>query len=298
MSSTIPQPVATSGQSTAASPTYTGQILHTVGNLLLLVGVYVLLYAGGLQVQIEYNRLAARGDNDLPAPLAVARPQSFDAGTVPAAFTAPVLEPPAWASNVWNGPEPPADAPFVSQVSRISIPAIGVDWKVVEVGWEIVTDPDGQQVAVWQVAEYAVGHHHGSANPGEGDNVVLAGHVGGYGMVFRDLYYVQPGDEITVYSGGEQYLYTVQERLVLDEENVPDEQRIANARYIQPTGTEMLTLVTCWPLDGPAQFSQRVIVRALPYAPAFAGDPADPTNPANPAGSADPAVLPSTWGLR
>ncbi len=292
MSSTIPQPVATSGPSAAALPTRTGRILHTVGNLLLLIGVYVLLYAGGLQVQIEYNRLAARGDNALPAPHVVARPQSFSTGAVPAAFTAPVLEPPAWASNVWDGPEPPTDAPFGSQVSRIVIPAIGIDWKVVEVGWEIVTDPDGQQVAVWQVAEYAVGHHHGSANPGEGDNVVLAGHVGGYGMVFRDLYYVQPGDEIIVYSGGEQYLYRVQERLVLDEENVPDEQRIANARYIQPTGTEMLTLVTCWPLEGPHQFSQRVIVRALPYGSTFAGDPASPADPAN---VVEP---PSSWGVR
>lgn len=263
--------------------------MHTLGNLLLLIGAYVLLYAGGLQVQIEYNRLAARGDNALPAPHVVARPQSFRAGTVPAAFTAPVLEAPAWASNVWDGSTPSADVPFVSQVSRIIIPAIGVDWKVVEVGWEIVTDPDGQQVAVWQVAEYAVGHHHGSANPGEGDNVVLAGHVGGYGMVFRDLYYVQPGDEIIVYSGGEQYLYRVQERLVLDEEHVPDEQRIANASYIQPMGTEMLTLVTCWPLEGPAQFSQRVIVRALPYTPPFAGDPVDPANA---------VVLPSPWGVR
>jgi hypothetical protein len=37
-------------------------------------------------------------------------------------------------------------------------------------------------MAIWQVAEYAVGQHRGSANPGEGDNIVLAGHVGGFGQ--------------------------------------------------------------------------------------------------------------------
>ncbi len=259
-------------------PLRQARLFYTIGNLLLLAGVLVLLYAGVLYAQVEYNRLAARGDNNLPVPQAVARPQSFGQGSVPAAFTAPVLAPaPAGAPAT-----PPVDAPFVSQVQRILIPSIAVDAKVVEVGWDVLTEADGQQVAVWQVAEYAVGHHHGSANPGDGENVVLAGHVGGYGMVFRDLYYVQPGDWIIVYSGDQQYLYVVQERLVLDEENVPEAQRIANAQYIQPTGQEMLTLVTCWPLEGANIFSQRIIVRALPYT-------ALPTDAAN---------LPSSWGLR
>ena len=70
-----------------------------------------------------------------------------------------------------------------STVTRVIIPSIGVDSKAVEVGWE-VKEQNGQQVAVWQVAECAVGQHRGSANPGEGENIVLAGHVGGYGKVF------------------------------------------------------------------------------------------------------------------
>lgn len=155
-------------------------------------------------------------------------------------------------------------APQPATISRLVIPSIGVDSKVVEVGWEVV-EQNGQQVAVWQVAEYAVGQHRGSANPGDGDNIVMAGHVGGYGKVFKDLYYVQPGDAITVYSAGEQYLYVVQERLVVDEEGVSAEQRGANARYIESTGAEMVTLVTCWPATGPNKYSQRVIVRATPY---------------------------------
>ncbi|NJL33574.1 MAG: sortase [Chloroflexaceae bacterium] len=236
------------------------RITRMLGNLLILLGAFLLLYAGGSYVQIEYNRMAARGDNNLPAPQRMVdivprihlpqlyQPAPTQREPVPAAFTVPVLG----SGNDIVGPPPEAaEQPFVSTIERIVIPRINVDSKVIEVGWDIETRENGDQVAVWQVAEYAVGHHHGSANPGEGDNVVLAGHVGGYGKVFRELYSVEPGDTIIVYSAGQQYLYVVQEHLVLDEENVPLAQRIANARYIQPTALEAVTLVTCWPENWP-----------------------------------------------
>jgi LPXTG-site transpeptidase (sortase) family protein len=161
--------------------------------------------------------------------------------------------------------EPP-DAPVAQRalVERIVIPTIKLDSKVIEVGWELL-EQDGRQVAVWQVAEFAVGQHRGSANPGEGGNVVLAGHVGGYGKVFRDLYYVRPGEPIVLYSNGQQFRYTVQERLVVDEDGAPPEQRAANAQLIAPTDEELVTLVTCWPLTGPDRFKQRVIIRATPF---------------------------------
>ncbi|HEX9371392.1 MAG TPA: hypothetical protein VF897_10305, partial [Roseiflexaceae bacterium] len=50
------------------------QLLWTLGNLCMLVGVVLLLYVGGLYTQAAYDRYAARGDTDLPAP--VAAPQS------------------------------------------------------------------------------------------------------------------------------------------------------------------------------------------------------------------------------
>ncbi|GAB4425863.1 MAG: sortase [Chloroflexi bacterium OHK40] len=243
-----------------------------LGNLMLIGGLYLLAYVGGVYAQAEYLRLAARGDSDIAAPRVVigeapARPgPSLDVGTgsaAPAAlpsFSAPVLSSGQIASPL---PEP-SSVTHTSTVERVIIPSIAVDSKVIEVGWEIV-EQDGQQVAVWQVAEYAVGQHRGSANPGEGGNVVLAGHVGGYGKVFRDLFYVRPGDPVIIYSDGRQYLYTVKERLLVQEEGVPPEQRAENARLIGPTDSEVVTLVTCWPLTGPDKFSQRVIVRAVPF---------------------------------
>jgi sortase (surface protein transpeptidase) len=162
-------------------------------------------------------------------------------------------------------PPEPSRVEWVATVERLVIPKIKVDSKVIEVGWETVEE-NGQLISVWQVAEFAVGQHRGSANPGEGDNIVLAGHVGGYGRVFKDLFYLQPGDEVIVYSRGQPYRYIVHERIIVDEEGVPAEQRLANARYIAPTGYEVVTMITCWPPSGPDKFKQRVIVRALPAA--------------------------------
>jgi LPXTG-site transpeptidase (sortase) family protein len=258
------------------------RLYWSLGNLLLVAGLYLLLYVGGLYAQAEYMRLAARGDSDIEAPrvimgarqssevsLAAETPQAgASVEQAPAempAFSAPILS----DGQISSAPPDPASAAHVSTVERIVIPSVKMDAKVIEVGWEAV-EQNGQQVAVWQVAEYAVGQHRGSANPGEGSNVVLAGHVGGYGQVFRDLYYVLPGDQVTIHSGGRQFLYTVEERLIVEEEGVPAEQRAANAALIGPTDEEVVTMVTCWPPNGPEKFTQRVILRAVPFEPSAA----------------------------
>lgn len=241
------------------------RLIWTLGNLLMLIGAYLMLYVGGLYVQIEHSRRAARGDSELPAPQAVSAGWRAESA-IP--FNVPVLN---TEGRVLGSVPSDDQAQHVATVSRIIIPSIGVDSKVVEVGW-VIEEQNGTEVAVWEVAEYAVGQHKGSGNPGEGSNTVLAGHVGGYGKVFKDLFFVQPGDQVTLYSKGQQYLYVVQERLVVDEEGVPPEQRAANARYMDPTDHEVVTLITCWPPSGPDRFTQRVIVQAVPYGAVHSGD--------------------------
>jgi LPXTG-site transpeptidase (sortase) family protein len=236
-------------------------IRSTLGNLLMLIGVVLLLYVGGIYVQADYDRYAARGDTDIPAPVAISAPAQEE----PAPFVAPVLSAGDSAEGqVVSAVPDSAQVANIPTVTRVAIPSIGVDSKVIEVGWD-VEQQNGQQVAIWQVAKYAVGQHRGSSNPGEGGNIVLAGHVGGYGKVFKDLFYVKPGDQITLYSQGQQYLYTVQERLLVTEEGVSAEQHAANAQLIAPTNHEIVTLVTCWPASGRDKFTQRVVVQAVPF---------------------------------
>jgi sortase A len=265
----------TNGAVVSQAPlTMRARVLLTLSNTLMLAGLILLLYVGGLYANAEYNRYAARGDTDEPAPqpvvpsveesvrLAVA--PGLEREPAPFVPTAPQSEPaPAEEGRVAGIIPQIAGAVKLSQITRVMIPSIDVDSKVVNVGWDVQV-VKGERVAVWQVAEYAIGHHIGSANPGEGNNIVLAGHVGGYGKVFKDLIKLVPGERITLYTGDTQHQYVVSETLLVTEEGVSAEQQAANARYIAPTDREMITLVTCWPDTGKGRFSQRVIVRALP----------------------------------
>ncbi|ABX05952.1 MAG TPA: sortase [Herpetosiphon sp.] len=226
-------------------------IAWTLGNLLLFCGMYLLLYVGGMYADDFYNRLAARGDSTLP----IAAPIIATPEPAITTFQAPTLN-----QQTASDQPPTLVTSDHSTISRIQIPRIEVDQKVIEVGWELQDD-----VATWQVAKYAVGHHQGSANPGEPSNIVLAGHVGGSAPVFDRLIETQPGDQIVLYSNGQQYLYVVQSNERVQEVGVSEEQRLTNAAYMNPTSTETITLITCWPPAGPNAFDQRIIVRAVPY---------------------------------
>ena len=144
---------------------------------------------------------------------------------------------------------------------RIVIPAIDLDAPVVPVTWAVV-EVDGQEQPMWNLPETrAAGWHETSAPLGVPGNTVLNGHNTTYGEVFRDLYTLEEGDEIVVYAGEVAYTYAVTETLILPEAGQPMEVRIENARYIQPTEDERLTLVTCHPYGS---LRNRLIVIARP----------------------------------
>jgi sortase A len=155
--------------------------------------------------------------------------------------------------------------PIPAPPTRIIIPAIGVDAPIVPVSWYTV-EVDGETQAMWALPEgNAVGWHDTSATLGMPGNTVLNGHNTTHGEVFRDLYTLDAGDEIVVYSSGTPYTYTVAKMLILPEAGQPLEVRIENARYVQPTTDERLTLVTCHPYGS---LRNRLIVIAFPAASA------------------------------
>jgi LPXTG-site transpeptidase (sortase) family protein len=109
--------------------------------------------------------------------------------------------------------------------------------------------------------QFAAGWSPESGYPGQSDNVVLFGHHNVNGAVFANLYKLQTGSTVTVYAGGRAFNYIVSEVHKVKEKGVAFDQMIENAKWIQPTGDERLTLVTCWP---PYQSTYRLIVVALP----------------------------------
>lgn len=129
-----------------------------------------------------------------------------------------------------------------------------------EVGYNLV-EMGGQTVIQWNVASWAAGHQLLSADPGQGGNVVIAGHVIGNGAVFRDLYQAEVGDEVIVRTATSEYRYTIVELHLRQDEGAPLEERLAAGVFMAPMPEERLTLITCWP-DG--VYDDRLIVVAKP----------------------------------
>ncbi len=121
--------------------------------------------------------------------------------------------------------------------SRIVIPSIKLDSKVVEVG--IVMD---KGKPAWDTAAFAVGFHRGSALPGTLGNTVMNGHISSpvshKGDVFRHLPEVRIGDEIDVYVGDRKIAYDVTELRVVPPTAI---------EVLKPTPDATLTLITCYP---------------------------------------------------
>ncbi len=91
----------------------------------------------------------------------------------------------------------------------------------------------------WYSLQKGVGHFLGSANPGESGNMVLTAHNDIYGEIFRDIQYLEPGDEIRVQANnGRWYTYVVFQKEVV----APTEVRV-----LERGNEPIVTLITCHP---------------------------------------------------
>ena len=178
--------------------------------------------------------------------------------------------PEAAAGASLPGPEPsppPTPAPSSSSLMRIAIPDLGIDAPVVGVGW-VEVEVEGRRQVQWEVADFAAGYHVGSALPGQTGNAVISGHHNIKGKVFKnislawnDAYAELQADRITMRSDaldgrsiylynveGEQFQYVIEGLYKMPDQNVSEEQRKENARFMAPTTEPTLTLITCWPI--------------------------------------------------
>jgi LPXTG-site transpeptidase (sortase) family protein len=154
----------------------------------------------------------------------------------------------------------------VAEPQYIYIPTIALEAPVIPATSATVLIREGEdevEFDQWLAPdEFAVGWHADSAPLGEVGNTVLNGHHNAFERVFRNLAYLQEGDVIQVYGGGEWHNYVVANKMVLPEWGVPLEKRLENAMWIMPSQDERLTLVTCWPEQSN---SHRLIIVAVPF---------------------------------
>ncbi len=146
-------------------------------------------------------------------------------GELPGSSAPPPALPDSIGVNVQAAPALPPPTPGPQSPTRLVIPAIGVDWPIV---------PGNG----WEELKRGVGHHSGSANPGERGNLILSGHNDVFGEVFKDLEALKDGDEIQVYAGGRLFKYQVRAKRIV----LPSEFSV-----LQATREPVVTLITCYP---------------------------------------------------
>ena len=119
--------------------------------------------------------------------------------------------------------------------SRIVIEDVGMDQQIVSVGL------DKKRVPI--VPDHDVGWYNLSAQPGQGDNIVLWGHVLRFRQTpkipapFARVKEVKPGASVVLYDqSGKAHNYVVKQQLWV----LPSE-----VEYILPKNKEMITLVSC-----------------------------------------------------
>jgi sortase A len=122
-------------------------------------------------------------------------------------------------------------------LGRIEIPRIGITAIMRE-------GDDDTTLAI------AVGHIPGTAGPGERGNMALAGHRDSF---FRPLRDIRRQDTIRIVTEQRSYEYVVDSTEVVS----PNDTRV-----LDPTGSAVLTLVTCYPFKYVGHAPKRFIVRA------------------------------------
>jgi len=187
-----------------------------------------------------------------PSPTATATGTALVQVASPSATPSPSITPTPTAT--------PIHAPASADPSRITIPAINLDTKVITVGIKEQYQ-DGVLRRVWDVADYAAGFHKGMARPGHEGNTVISGHNNIRGSVFENLHKLKPGDEAYVWVGNSPYRYRVSATYRLPIAGAPPDVLQDNIRFILPTQDQRLTLTTCWP---PWSNTHRTVVVAYP----------------------------------
>lgn len=101
------------------------------------------------------------------------------------------------------------------------------------------------------VLDVAVGHLPDTPRPWEPGNSALAGHRDG---LFRPLRNIRRGDTIRVRSAHGEFTYEVTETKVVEPTDLS---------VLEPSSTDALTLITCYPFNYVGPAPQRFVVRAV-----------------------------------
>jgi sortase A len=98
--------------------------------------------------------------------------------------------------------------------------------------------------------DVAIGHLPDTPKPWERGNTAFAAHRDG---LFRPLEHIRVGDDVRVRSVHGEFVYRVRRTKVVTPEDLS---------VLKPTGTDTLTLITCYPFSYVGHAPRRFIVQA------------------------------------
>jgi LPXTG-site transpeptidase (sortase) family protein len=215
--------------------------------LLVAVGAAPVVVAGLIAVLVALDLPSKEEEN--PS-LADARPATAAAtATAVATAIAPDGAPPAATAEAGSGPSG-------VDVARLLVPSIEIDAPIVTLGVDAdgtMQSPDNPVDVAW---------YSFSGRPGEGSNIVMAGHLDfvNYGAaVFYRLKEAKAGDELQLaLVDGSTALYRILDVAIYDEATAPV------LEIVGPTESEIVTLITCGGSFDPVsrEYDKRVVLRA------------------------------------
>lgn len=225
------------------------QIGRWLGTLLVFAGVVLLVGTGALYGYGQYEEWQQSREAQAIVPVLTPAPAPSMATAVPVVVPTPPQNAQAVTPDQSLGlsraeqlaeerqvrlvaqpsPTPVPTAIPIYPVERIVASSIHLDSKVVES--PIV---NGE----WTVPKFVAGHLEGTAEPLQGGNVVLSGHVESIssGNVFARLGDLKPGDVVQLYTKDTVVTYVVEKLEVVPNTDVD---------VIKPGHEETITLITC-----------------------------------------------------
>ena len=145
-------------------------------------------------------------------------------------------------------------------VSPTATPDVGWRIKSDKAGFNapIILDVDGSVEKTYLKAiEKGVAHYKGTSQPGEAGNTVIFGHSsyyknkpGDYKQVFKQLNLLQKGDPLIVTHDNQMLNYKVSVSKIISD---------VDFSVIDPTPTQTVTILTCWP---PGTIEKRYVIQA------------------------------------
>lgn len=144
--------------------------------------------------------------------------------------------------------------------NRLVIPKLNINVPIVNPPTASLLRQDWTQVEedIQEALEDGVVHYPGTARAGQAGNFFITGHSsyyawagGSYKTIFARLHELNPGDEYTVFYGGDEHRYIVRSKT----EVLPSDVSVLD----QPANSRIATLMTCTPIGTTLR---RLIVRA------------------------------------